>query len=248
MKDKNDSDARNSLRKGAARSAEARGGRTVGVVRAELTRVESEVPSFTKDRTLGGRVFAAFTRAPSAVLFHVGEERITAGDAAILHDVHVTIGREERVRIVGANGAGKTTLLAALLRGGPAKERVLHLPQELLPDEVGELAGELRALEPESRGRVLSVFAALGSDPERIGAASPRRTPHGSRRARRESSRSRWGSGATRGRSFSTSRPTTSISRASSVSSRLWRRTRERSCSSRTTTSSPRTARRASSR
>ncbi|HSO32262.1 MAG TPA: ATP-binding cassette domain-containing protein, partial [Labilithrix sp.] len=86
----------------------------------------------------------------------------------ILSDVRLTVGREERIRVAGPNGAGKTTLLAALLRGGPAREHVLHLPQELLPGDVARLAGELRGLDPESRGRVLSVFAALGSDPERL--------------------------------------------------------------------------------
>ena len=86
----------------------------------------------------------------------------------LLRDVRTTIGRDERVHVVGSNGAGKTTLLGALLRGGPPGERVLHLPQELASGEVERLAGELRALEPEARGRVLSVFAALGSDPERI--------------------------------------------------------------------------------
>lgn len=168
MKDKNDSDARGGLAKGAAAAAEARSGRNVHVVRGELTRAEAEVPTFTRDRTLGGRVFAAFERAPSAILFHVAETCITTGDATILHDVRLAIGRGERVRIVGANGAGKTTLLCALLRGGPAKARILHLPQELSPAAVVRLADQMRALAPESRGRVLSVFAALGSDPERI--------------------------------------------------------------------------------
>jgi ATPase subunit of ABC transporter with duplicated ATPase domains len=168
MKNKNDHDGRSSGAKMIAGWAEARSGRTVGVVRAELARAESEVPTFVRDRTLGGRVFAAYTRAPSAILFHVDEDRLEAGGRTILANVRLTVGREERVRIAGANGAGKTTLVAALLRGGPPGARILHLPQELLPSDVARLAAELRALEPETRGRVLAVFAALGSDPERI--------------------------------------------------------------------------------
>ena len=168
MKDRNDHDARSDARKIKASAAEARAGRTISVVRAELARAEGEVPSFTRDRTLGARVFAAYVRAPSATLFHVDNDRIVAGARTVLHDVRLTIGREERVRIAGANGAGKTTLIAALLRGGPASGRVLHLPQELLASDVARLAAELRGLPAEGRGRVLSVFAALGSDPERI--------------------------------------------------------------------------------
>jgi ATPase subunit of ABC transporter with duplicated ATPase domains len=164
MKDKNDNDARSMGAKVVAGWAEARSGRTVQTVRAELARAEQAVPAFTRDRTLGGRVFATYARAPSAVLFHLNEGRV----APVLHDVRVTIGREERVRIAGAYGAGKTTLLGALLRAGPRRERVLHLAQELAASDVERLADELRALDPEERGRVLSVFAALGSDPERI--------------------------------------------------------------------------------
>jgi ATPase subunit of ABC transporter with duplicated ATPase domains len=164
MKNRNDHDARSMGAKVVAGWAEARAGRTVQTVRAELARAEQAVPTFTRDRTLGGRIFATYARAPAAVLFHVDEERVEP----VLHDVRVTVGREERVRIAGVNGAGKTTLLRALLRGGPPGERILHLPQELVPADVERLAHDLRGLEPESRGRVLSVFAALGSDPERI--------------------------------------------------------------------------------
>jgi ATPase subunit of ABC transporter with duplicated ATPase domains len=178
MKNKNDHDARSFSTKTLAGWAEARSGRVVEVARHELERAERAVPAFTRDRTLGGRIFATYERAPSPVLFHVSEDAIDAAAAAgdvpsvprvtILHDVRVTIVREDRVRIVGANGAGKTTLLGALLRGGTPPERVLHLPQELAPEAIEELAAGLRALDATSRGRVLSVFAALGSDPERI--------------------------------------------------------------------------------
>jgi ATPase subunit of ABC transporter with duplicated ATPase domains len=169
MKDKNDNDARSMGAKVVAGWGEARAGRTVQVVRAELERARSDVPAFTRDRTLGGRVFAGYARAPSPILFHVDADHIDAGDhATILRDVRLTVGREERVRIVGANGAGKTTLLAALCRSGPPAERVLHLPQELAPADIARLSSELRSLEPETKGRVLSVFASLGSDPQRI--------------------------------------------------------------------------------
>lgn len=169
MKEKNDHDARSMGAKVVAGWAEARSGRTVQVVRAELARAEQAVPAFTRDRTLGGRVFATYAKAPSAVLFHLDDDRMDAAPGVtVLRDVRLTIGREERVRFTGANGAGKTTLLGALIRGGPPRHRLLHLPQELEAADVTRLSDELRALDPESRGRVLSVFAALGSDPERI--------------------------------------------------------------------------------
>ncbi|MBS2011290.1 MAG: ABC-F family ATP-binding cassette domain-containing protein [Deltaproteobacteria bacterium] len=177
MKDKNDHDARGTLAKGRAIAAEARAGRTVGIRRAELARAEAEIPTIERDRTLGASVFASFERAPSPRLFHLDADEVHAcateggGESrphVVLRDVRMTIGRDERVRIVGPNGAGKTTLLGALLEGGPPRERLLHLPQELGPEAIEGYVEQVRGLTPEARGRVLSVFAALGSDPERL--------------------------------------------------------------------------------
>ena len=168
MKNKNDHDARSMGAKVVAGWADARAGRTVQVVREELERLRADVPSVERDKTLGGKVFATYERAPQPVLFHLDAPEIRAGDRVVLRDVRVTIAREDRVRIAGENGAGKTTLLSALLASRRRDEHVLYLPQELERDEIQRLASELRSLDEEQRGRVLSVFSALGSDPERL--------------------------------------------------------------------------------
>jgi ATPase subunit of ABC transporter with duplicated ATPase domains len=168
MKNKNDHDARSMGRKVVAGWADARAGRTVQLVRNELQRAESRVPSITRDATVGGKIFASWERSPRAVLFHLDAPEVRAGEHVVLRDVRLNIGREERVRITGDNGAGKTTLLSALLSARRRDDRVLFLPQELSPAAVARLVADLRATTDEERGRVLSVFSALGSDPERI--------------------------------------------------------------------------------
>jgi ATPase subunit of ABC transporter with duplicated ATPase domains len=169
MRNKNDNEARSMAAKNLARWAEARAGRTVQVVREELERARGEVPAIERDRTLGGKVFATYERAPHPVLFHLDEDELHAApnrDHVVLRDVRLTIGRDDRVRIVGDNGAGKTTLLRALLSS--RRDGVLYLPQELPPDEAAALVVRLRSLDEQERGRVLAVFSALGSDPERV--------------------------------------------------------------------------------
>ncbi|MBX3232798.1 MAG: ABC-F family ATP-binding cassette domain-containing protein [Labilithrix sp.] len=184
MKDPRDHDAKSMGRKVVAGWAEARAGRTVMTTRAELERARADVPTIERDRTLGGKVFAAYERAPSPILFHLEAEEVCAreSDHVVLRDVRVDVGREERVRIAGPNGAGKTTLLEALLATKSTKSpahaaKILHLPQELEPAAVAAHLARLRECSAEERGRVLSVFAALGSDPERVlgrhGALSP---------------------------------------------------------------------------
>jgi len=63
------------------------------------------------------------------------------------------------------NGAGKTTLVSALLRGGPAPDRILRLPQELLPTDVARLADQLRVLEPIDDGRRAPGHMAIVTTP-----------------------------------------------------------------------------------
>jgi ATPase subunit of ABC transporter with duplicated ATPase domains len=171
MKDKNDHDARGALAKGRAAFADQKAGRVAGVLRDALRRAEDDVPVLERDRTLGSSIFATYERAPSPVLFHLDHDELVAGDRAVLRDVRVTVGREERLRVSGPNGGGKTTLLRALLasraRGG-AGGHVLYLPQELEQTDVTRLVTDVFSMPPETRGRVFSCFAALGSDPERL--------------------------------------------------------------------------------
>ncbi len=168
MKDKNDSDARSLMASSKARWAEARAGRVVRSARAEAERARATIPTVERDVTLGSKVFAHYERAPNPILFHLAEPELCAGKYPVLRDVHLTIGREERVRITGDNGAGKTTLLAALVASQARPERVLFLPQELERTAAAELSTRVASLDREARGRLLSIFAALGSEPERL--------------------------------------------------------------------------------
>src|SRR5690606_37773999 len=47
-------------------------------------------------------------------------------------------------------------------------ERVLWLPQELTEREAAEDLAQLEALDPEARGRTLSLVAALGAEPGKL--------------------------------------------------------------------------------
>src|SRR5436190_6633747 len=147
-------------------NAEARAGRTVAIAREDLERARAAVPTIERDRSLGASVFATYARAPKPIVFHVDAPAIRRGDRVVLADVRVTIGRDERVRVTGANGAGKTTLLGLLIESQDPR-RILFLPQELEREEVRGLVRDVAALPEAERGRVLSIFAALGSDPER---------------------------------------------------------------------------------
>ncbi len=177
MRDRNDRDARSMGAKVVAGWAEARLGREVGVVRRAADRAGEAALAAEVEPELGRAVFAGYERAPVPWLLALDAPAVRAGDAILLRDVSVALGRDDRVHVAGRNGAGKTTLVRAMLAAARVpRDRLLWLPQEVTPDEGAAALAGVRALAPAVRGRVLSVVAALGVDPERL-LASARPSP-----------------------------------------------------------------------
>ncbi|WP_164013922.1 ATP-binding cassette domain-containing protein [Pyxidicoccus trucidator] len=169
LKDKNDNDARSMGAKVVAGWAEDRAGHRVGVLRREFERVSDAVGEFTADKTVGRSVFVGYVRSPNPWLFTLDVPAVHAGDVELLGPVNLSVGREARVRVEGPNGAGKSTLVRALLDHSRVPlERVLYLPQDVGAVEARATLDAVRELPPEERGRVLSLVAALGVDPERL--------------------------------------------------------------------------------
>jgi ATPase subunit of ABC transporter with duplicated ATPase domains len=169
MRNRHDHDARSIAAGIRAEHGETRVGRRVALVAAELERLRGSIPEFVVDKTLGRSVFVGYEPAPTAHLLRLAGQSIRAGARLLLSDVRVVLGREDRVHLTGPNGAGKSTLVKALLEvAGPNRGRLLYLPQELVQEEVSALRRSVSERPPSERGRILSLLAALGSDPERL--------------------------------------------------------------------------------
>jgi ATPase subunit of ABC transporter with duplicated ATPase domains len=177
MKNLHDSDARLQGKRTRGRSAEAALAREIRRVGNALARTRTEAEQFHFHRSVGRDVPIVHAQAPVPDVLRVDEAVLTVGNRALLRDVHLTLGREDRVRVFGPNGAGKSTLLRALLAGGRVpRERVLYLPQELAREDEEALLATLRALPPAERGHTLALLAGLGVEPSRV-LASARPSP-----------------------------------------------------------------------
>jgi ATPase subunit of ABC transporter with duplicated ATPase domains len=169
MKGPRDHDATERRAKGRAQMGLARVSRDAGILRASVDRVGDRLSQFEFRKEKGRGIFIDWIDAPCAKVMTVDEPAIAAGGVAILRDVHLALERTSRVHIAGLNGAGKSTLMRAMLAGAHvARDRILHLPQELSSREGIAMLDSIRALAEAERGRVLSMAAALGIDPERI--------------------------------------------------------------------------------
>jgi ATPase subunit of ABC transporter with duplicated ATPase domains len=165
MKSTRDHDARGALAKGLAASAERSLGRQVAVLRERAERAESTHSHVAREKTLGRPVFVGYEAAPSKRLVSLDADALLAGDHVVLRDVHATVSFRDRLWLRGDNGSGKSTLLRAL---AAACSSMWLLPQDLTASEARAALEAVRRLPPDARGRVLSLVAALGVDPDRL--------------------------------------------------------------------------------
>jgi ATPase subunit of ABC transporter with duplicated ATPase domains len=169
MKFRGDHDATSMLAKGKAEMASRRLSRDAGILRASVDRVAVKLGDYKFRKDKGRSVFVDYVPAPAAKIFTLDEAAISAGGVPILEDVHLAVLRDAKIRVAGPNGIGKSTLLAAMMRGAHvATSRILYLPQELTARDGAALLHSVRELPSCERGRVLSLIAALGVDPDRL--------------------------------------------------------------------------------
>ncbi|HVN28059.1 MAG TPA: ATP-binding cassette domain-containing protein [Candidatus Binataceae bacterium] len=143
--------------------------REVGLLRTKSERLENRLTSFDFTKEKGRALFVDYVAAAQSRVLGIDAETIFASERALLRDVHLTVHRNDKIRLAGRNGIGKTTLLKAMVeRARIAKSRLLYLPQELRFDDGVALLDEIRALNESHRARVLTLLAALGADPERV--------------------------------------------------------------------------------
>ena len=169
MRGKYDSDARTLGAATLASWAETRHGRRVATTRREVERAAATIETLEVDKSVGRSVFVDYVRPPHALLFSLDVPELVAGDVTLLGPLRLDVPREARIRIEGPNGAGKSTLLQALLaQARIPRERVLYLPQDVSDAEAREALEAVRELPPEDKGRVLSLVAALGVEPDQL--------------------------------------------------------------------------------
>jgi ATPase subunit of ABC transporter with duplicated ATPase domains len=177
MKSAKDADARGRFKARRRRSAEVGLGRETHKLRGRIDRVAERAKGFDFKKALGRSLEVDYVPSPVPRLMSLEIDELRVGDALLLREVHVQVARESRVHVAGPNGAGKTTLLEHLMeRLGVPASRILYLPQELTPPQELSLLEELQASPASEQGRVLSIVAALGVDPEAL-LASARPSP-----------------------------------------------------------------------
>ncbi len=168
LKSIRDSDGRSVNRKHRAAKAESAHARAAASLSSRHARDQARLAEHHVEKPLGSELFFDYQPARSTRLGALCLPALEiAGRLLARGPISLVVERESRVRVSGDNGAGKTTLLKALLDLLPPRS-TLYLPQELTAGERRAAVRRVRALPRDARGRVLSLLAALGSDPARV--------------------------------------------------------------------------------
>jgi ATPase subunit of ABC transporter with duplicated ATPase domains len=162
-----DIDARSAARGSKHAEGEKAAGKALAAAANASERATTEAAAAgTVRRAVGGDLYLDFEPSPKRVVAsHDGP--LVAGGETILDHVDMAIGRTDRIWLRGRNGIGKTTLLRSLASDAALPpDKLLWLEQELTPEQVDDLVEQLGKLDRKERGRVLSLVATLGVDPE----------------------------------------------------------------------------------
>jgi len=163
-----DKDARSMEKKGRFAGGQTQGSQEMRLLRDEAQRLGAAAAEYDMKRKLGGDLFFDYEPARRSRLLSF-EGTLAAGASMLVPSLRVDIDRDDRILLAGCNGSGKSTLLKALLADATIdRDRILYLPQELTEIETRDLVAAVNALDSITRGRVLGIVGALGSDPKRL--------------------------------------------------------------------------------
>jgi len=103
----------------------------------------------------------------TVLTFPPGE--IPLGDGKKLVHPELVISPTDRIALTGENGLGKSTILRAFLpKLKIDKERLIYIPQEITADEAKQILADVKSLQNDKKGVVMTSVRRLGSAPGRL--------------------------------------------------------------------------------
>lgn len=176
--DPKDHDARAKRRMAILVGDDARAGAASARIDSQVEAAHRRLDTIeTAAKRYDGDIFIDSAPSSHREVLHLGEHTLPFDPASPaaggLHVPELSVGPRDHIGIRGPNGTGKSTLIRNLLAHGTLGEQsesvpMLVIAQETGENEVQEALSRLAALDSAQRGRVLSHFAQLNSDPDRL--------------------------------------------------------------------------------
>ena len=102
-------------------------------------------------------------------LFFCPKAKIPLGKGRCLSHPDLVMKPSDRIALTGPNGAGKSTLICRIVSNlTMSSQRLVYVPQEIDRQTSRVVMAQLKTLNHEEMGRLLTVVSRLGSRPERL--------------------------------------------------------------------------------
>jgi len=166
---RNDADGRAKLDLARVTGKDAVAGNLARQLRGRVGQAEEKLGSigFKKEYDLAYQIEGE--KSSRDVLIRVERGRLPLGPSEWLEFPDLMVMPEDRIGVSGPNGSGKSSFIRYLLeRLMLPPDRFVYLPQEIPIVEGEQLINDVRCLEPEMLGRVMSFVSCLGTRPERL--------------------------------------------------------------------------------
>ncbi|HNW33415.1 MAG TPA: ATP-binding cassette domain-containing protein [Candidatus Ozemobacteraceae bacterium] len=166
---RNDSDGRARLDLARVTGKDAVAGNLARQLRGRVGQAEEKLGSigFKKEYDLAYQIEGE--KSSRDVLIRLECGRLPLGPSDWLEFPDLIVMPEDRIGVSGPNGSGKSSFIRHLLgRLTLPADRFVYLPQEIPIAEGERLINEVRRLETEVLGRVMSFVSCLGTRPERL--------------------------------------------------------------------------------
>lgn len=167
--DRHDTDAKAKIDLAVFTGKDGQAGRLLRQVQSREARLQGEVREAWVPPERKLRFWMPGSVYKGDRLVRLPASRLALGPVRTLVHPELVVRPGDRIALTGPNGAGKSTLVRALVQSlAIPPERVVYLPQEVGSEESRVMIGRVRDLEPPRLGHLMTVIAALGSDPRRI--------------------------------------------------------------------------------
>ncbi|XOV86794.1 MAG: ATP-binding cassette domain-containing protein [Pseudomonadota bacterium] len=163
-----DADGRSKIDLARASGKDGQAGRLLRQLDGRLSRLKETLDASAVPKTWETGIWLEGEASRRNRVLHVPDGDILAGTQRLGFPT-LSVQPTDRIAITGPNGAGKTTLLNHLLQfASISPDRLLFIPQEIAATDARQLIDEIRRLQKEQLGQVLTLVSRLGSRPERL--------------------------------------------------------------------------------
>jgi ATPase subunit of ABC transporter with duplicated ATPase domains len=166
---KKDRDAKEKVNLAKLTGKDASLGKKKQQLNARLERLGEEKRNLSQTKDYSNSIFFAERDRKNRTLLNLPSQQVPLLDGTKLNIPDLTLNSNDKIAIVGPNGTGKSTLLNWLFRQSEIRsDQLLYLKQELEPEEIAQINSRLKALDKDTYGRCLQIFARLGSDAKQV--------------------------------------------------------------------------------